>query len=46
MNVSNKTALVTGANSGLGFQAARQLANDGWGRVVLACRTEDPQGGD
>lgn len=40
MNVSNKTALVTGANSGLGFEAARQLANDGWGRVILACRTE------
>ncbi len=38
---SNKTALVTGANSGLGFEAAAQLAEAGWGRVILACRTQD-----
>ena len=36
----NKTALVTGANSGIGFEAAAQLAEAGWGRVILACRTE------
>jgi NAD(P)-dependent dehydrogenase (short-subunit alcohol dehydrogenase family) len=35
----NKTALVTGANSGLGFEAAAQLAEAGYGRVILACRT-------
>ncbi|MFT7622437.1 MAG: NAD(P)-dependent dehydrogenase (short-subunit alcohol dehydrogenase family) [Myxococcota bacterium] len=39
MSKSNKTALVTGANSGLGFEAAAQLASDGWGTVILACRS-------
>lgn len=36
---AGKTALVTGANSGLGFEAAAQLAEAGYGRVILACRT-------
>ncbi|MEM9134913.1 MAG: SDR family NAD(P)-dependent oxidoreductase [Actinomycetota bacterium] len=35
-----RTALVTGANSGLGFEAARQLADLGYESIVLACRTE------
>jgi NAD(P)-dependent dehydrogenase (short-subunit alcohol dehydrogenase family) len=39
MNYAERTALVTGANAGLGFEAAAQLADDGWGRVILACRT-------
>ena len=39
MNHANKTALVTGANSGVGFEAAAQLAEDGWGKVILACRS-------
>ncbi|MEM6926714.1 MAG: SDR family NAD(P)-dependent oxidoreductase [Myxococcota bacterium] len=34
-----RTALVTGANSGLGFEAAAQLAQAGYARVILACRT-------
>jgi NAD(P)-dependent dehydrogenase (short-subunit alcohol dehydrogenase family) len=38
---ANKTALVTGANSGLGFEAAAQLAEAGYGRVILACRSHD-----
>lgn len=38
---NEKTAVVTGANSGLGFEAAAQLAAAGWGRIILACRTEE-----
>lgn len=37
---AKRTALVTGANSGIGFEAAAQLAEAGWGKVILACRTE------
>lgn len=37
---SSSTAVVTGANSGLGYEAAAQLAEAGYGRVVLACRSE------
>ncbi len=40
-DVADRTALVTGANSGIGFEAAAQLAEAGWGRVVLACRTDE-----
>lgn len=36
---ATQTALVTGASSGLGFEAAAQLAEDGYGRVILACRS-------
>jgi len=37
---SHRSALVTGANSGLGFEAARQLAVLGYRSVVLACRSQ------
>ena len=37
--ISDRTALVTGANSGIGFEAAAQLAEAGWGKVILACRS-------
>ena len=37
----DKTVLVTGANSGVGFEAAVQLVEAGWGKVILACRNED-----
>ncbi len=36
---SGKTAVVTGANSGIGYETARALAEKG-ARVVLACRSE------
>jgi NAD(P)-dependent dehydrogenase (short-subunit alcohol dehydrogenase family) len=35
------SALVTGANSGLGLEAAAQLAEQGYGRVIITARTED-----
>lgn len=37
---SGKTFIVTGANSGIGFEAARVLADKG-ATVVLACRSAD-----
>ena len=39
MLVSMKIAMVTGANSGVGFETAFQLAAAGYARVILACRT-------
>lgn len=36
---SGRTALVTGANSGIGFEAARVLAGRG-ARVLIGCRSE------
>lgn len=37
---TDKTALVTGASSGIGFETAAQLAKAGFGRVIVAARTE------
>ena len=37
---SGRTFLVTGANTGIGFEAAKVLAERG-GRVLLGCRSEE-----
>lgn len=39
-DTTNRTALVTGANSGLGFEAAAQLVDAGFSRVFITARTE------
>jgi len=44
MSNADMSALVTGANAGLGFEAAAQLAEDGWGKITLACRTVEKAG--
>jgi len=38
--MSRDTVLVTGGNSGIGFECARQLARDGW-HVLIASRNRD-----
>jgi NAD(P)-dependent dehydrogenase (short-subunit alcohol dehydrogenase family) len=37
---THRTALVTGASSGLGFEAAAQLAEAGYERVIITARTD------
>ncbi len=39
-DLTGRTAVVTGANSGLGLEMARELARKG-AHVVMACRSED-----
>lgn len=40
-NHTGDAALITGANSGLGFEAAALLAEAGWGKVILSCRSDE-----
>ena len=40
MNMQAKTALITGANTGLGFEMAKALAAQGW-RVVVSGRSRE-----
>ena len=40
MTNENRTALVTGANSGLGLESSAQLAQQGYGRVIITARNE------
>ena len=40
MTTTNRTALVTGANSGLGLEASAQLAEHGYNRVIITARTD------
>lgn len=37
---NNKSVLIIGANGGLGLETTKHLVNDGFGRIVMACRTE------
>ncbi|KAL2836323.1 dehydrogenase [Aspergillus pseudoustus] len=39
INLSGKTALITGGNIGLGLEAAKQLAERGLSRLILGVRT-------
>jgi NAD(P)-dependent dehydrogenase (short-subunit alcohol dehydrogenase family) len=43
--LDGKTCLVTGANRGLGFAIATELARRG-GHVIMACRSQIPEAGD
>lgn len=45
VRLDGKTALVTGANSGLGFGVTVQLARRG-ARVIMACRSGIPEAGE
>ena len=41
VDLSGKTALITGSNTGVGFETARQLLGLGLSRLILAVRSEE-----
>jgi NAD(P)-dependent dehydrogenase (short-subunit alcohol dehydrogenase family) len=41
VDLSGKTVIVTGANIGLGFEAAKHFAGMTPGKLILACRSEE-----
>lgn len=43
-DLTGKTIIVTGANTGLGFEASKHVARMKAGKVIIACR--DQQRGD
>ncbi len=45
LDMNGKTCLITGANSGLGYAAARRLACMG-ADVIMACRRQIPEAGE
>ncbi|KAL0567399.1 hypothetical protein V5O48_014591 [Marasmius crinis-equi] len=40
VSLTGQTILITGANIGLGFEAAKHFANRGPGKLVIVCRNE------
>jgi NADPH:quinone reductase-like Zn-dependent oxidoreductase len=39
-DLTGKTILITGANTGLGYEAAKHFANMKPGKVIIACRSK------
>ncbi len=39
-DLTGKTVMVTGANSGIGYEAAKHFATMNPGRLILACRSQ------
>lgn len=40
-DLSEKTIIVTGANAGLGFEAAKHFATMSPGKLIITCRTRE-----
>ena len=41
LDTSKKTVVITGANSGVGFQATKQLADTNKYNIIMACRNRE-----